>query len=66
MSTREQSVPQDFRITIDKFGAGTLAIGLSGDWKLERGLPSIDPLLQAVDSKPRIRGVILEGRIWGS
>lgn len=62
MSTREQSVPLDSRISIDRSGADTLAIGLSGDWKLERGLPSIDPLLQAIDSKPRVRGLTLEDK----
>ena len=60
MSTLEQSVSLDPRISIDRFGADTLAIRLSGDWKLETGLPSIDPLLQAIESKPPVRGVVLE------
>jgi phospholipid/cholesterol/gamma-HCH transport system permease protein len=60
MSTREQIVPLDSRITIDRFGADTLAIGLSGDWKLERGLPSAVPVIREIESKQPVRGVTLE------
>jgi phospholipid/cholesterol/gamma-HCH transport system permease protein len=62
MSTREQSLPLDSRLRIDRCAEETLAIGLSGNWKLEIGLPSIDPLLQAIDSKPAVRGVVMEDK----
>ncbi|WP_045223115.1 ABC transporter permease [Desulfonatronum thioautotrophicum] len=61
MSTREQSVPLDSRISMDWSGE-TLAVGLSGDWRLEQGLPSAEPLLQAIDARQPSRGVVLEDR----
>ena len=60
MITRQQSVPLDSRISIERFGADTLAIGLSGDWKLGQGLPSTASVIQEIESGPPVRGLILE------
>jgi phospholipid/cholesterol/gamma-HCH transport system permease protein len=66
MSTREQSVPPDSRIRIDRYGADTLAIRLSGDWKLGQGLPSTASVIREIESRQPVRGVILEdARIRG-
>ncbi|TVQ97546.1 MAG: ABC transporter permease [Desulfovibrionales bacterium] len=69
MSTREQSVPLDSRIRIDRYGGDTLAIRLSGDWKLDQGLPSTAPVIREIESRQPVRGVILEDvgiRGWDS
>ncbi len=60
MNTLYPNAVREARVSVDRSGGDILLIKLSGSWKLDQGLPSVDTALREIKSGRPVRSVALD------